>query len=83
MAITEAELIENLKKENQEFEKLVIEHDDLKKKIKELDKGKFHNTDEDTEIIRLKKLKLKSKDEMHKMLTEYRAKNAELSSTSK
>ena len=74
MTISEEKLAINLKKENVEFRKLAVEHEDLKKRIREMDKNKFLTPDQEAEITSLKKLKLRGKEKMHKILAEYRRK---------
>lgn len=76
VAISESELTENLKNENEEFRKLSEEHEDLKKKIKELEKSKLLTPEQEIEIARLKKIKLKGKDKIYQILSEYRQKMA-------
>jgi len=74
VTISEEKLAINLKKENVEFRKLAVEHEDLKKRIREMDKNKFLTPDQEAEITSLKKLKLRGKEKMHKILAEYRRK---------
>jgi len=72
MDFKEEELVEKLKKENEEFAKAKQAHADLAKQLEELEKKPFVTPQDETEIKILKKKKLAYKDQMEKILVQYR-----------
>jgi uncharacterized protein YdcH (DUF465 family) len=72
MVAKEEELIERLIRENEEFLKAKQLHIQLAKQLEELEKRPFLTPQDEIEIKILKKKKLASKDQMEKILTQYR-----------
>jgi uncharacterized protein YdcH (DUF465 family) len=72
MATREEELIERLIKENEEFSNAKQTHVQLAKQLDELEKKPFLTAQDEMEIKILKKRKLAAKDQMEKILMQYR-----------
>jgi uncharacterized protein YdcH (DUF465 family) len=72
MVIKEQELIERLTRENEGFSKAKQIHTQLSKQLEELEKKPFVTPQDEVEIKILKKKKLAAKDEMEKILMQYR-----------
>lgn len=70
--MTEQEIIELLKKENEEFRKLEEEHKNLKNNLVEIDRKVYLTTEEEVERKKLQKLKLIKKDRMAELIREYK-----------
>ncbi len=70
--LKEQEIIELLRRENEEFRKLEQEHRSLDNTLKELESKKYLSADEEMEIHRIKKLKLSKKDRMLELIEEYK-----------
>jgi len=68
----EEELIERLMHENEEFKKAKQIHTDLAKQLEELEKKPFLTPQDELDIKILKKKKLACKDQMEKILAQYR-----------
>lgn len=68
----EQEIIEFLRRENEEFRRLEQEHRSLDNTIKELEAKKFLTAEDEMEIHNLKKLKLSKKDRMLELIQEYK-----------
>jgi hypothetical protein len=68
----EQEIIEILRKDNEEFRKLEEEHRELEAKLSELDSKHFLSPEEEMEIKSIKKQKLTRKDRMAELIREYR-----------
>jgi len=68
----EEELIEKLMKENEEFSKIKQAHSQLGKQLDELEKKPFLTPQDEVEIKIIKKKKLALKDQMEKILMQYR-----------
>jgi len=62
--------ISELKQNNAHFSKIFHDHNELDQKIQDAEKGRVGMSDTDIEIMKKKKLLLK--DEMFKMILEYR-----------
>jgi len=74
--MTEEEVIELLKKENEEFRKIENEHRILDERIMEIDKKIYLTTEEELEKKKLQKQKLVKKDRLAELVREYKkAKN--------
>lgn len=71
--MTEQEVIETLKRENEEFRKLYQEHRELDLTLAELDKKHYLSPEEETEIHRMKKEKLYKKDKIVEHIRNYKA----------
>lgn len=65
------DLIERVKRENEEFRTLYLEHTILEKKLSEFSKSKYLTSEEDIERKRLQKVKLSGKDRMAEILKQY------------
>lgn len=72
MTTKEEELIERLTRENEEFSKVKQAHGHLAKQLEELEKKPFLTPQDETEIRIIKKRKLALKDQMEKILVQYR-----------
>ena len=68
----EEELIERLMRENEEFLKIKQAHSQLGKQLDELGKKPFLTPQDEMEIKIIKKKKLALKDQMEKILLQYR-----------
>jgi len=72
MKANEEELIGKLMKENEEFRKAKQTHSELAKQLDEMEKKSFLTPQDEMEIKILKKKKLAYKDQMEKILLQYR-----------
>jgi len=72
MGTGEADLIETLTRENEEFRKVKEQHGQHAKHLDELEKKPFLTPQDEVEIKILKKKKLACKDQMEKILSEHR-----------
>jgi uncharacterized protein YdcH (DUF465 family) len=72
MVTKEEELIERLMRENEEFSKVKQAHVQLAKQLEELEKKPFLTSQDEMEIKIIKKKKLALKDQMEKILVQYR-----------
>jgi uncharacterized protein YdcH (DUF465 family) len=72
MTSKEEELIERLMRENEEFLKAKQSHSQLAKQLEELEKKPFLTPQNEMEIKIIKKKKLALKDQMEKILVQYR-----------
>ncbi len=72
MAIKEEELVERLMRENEEFLKAKQTHRQLAIQLEELEKKPFLTPQDEIEIKIIKKKKLSLKDQMEKILMQYR-----------
>ncbi len=72
MKIREEELIERLMRESEEFLKAKQTHGQLAKQLEELEKKPFLTPQDEVEIKIIKKKKLALKDQMEKILIQYR-----------
>lgn len=70
--MSDEEIIETLKRDNEEFRKLYQEHRDLDGMLSELDKKHFLTTEEEVELHRLKKEKLLKKDRIAELVKNYK-----------
>lgn len=71
----EQEIVEALKKENEEFIKLSEEHRNLDVLLAEIDSKRYLTPDEEIERKKMQKLKLAKKDRMAELIKEYRKTN--------
>jgi uncharacterized protein YdcH (DUF465 family) len=67
------DIISILKQKNAHFDKLFEKHNELDQKIKDIDEGREHASD--MEVETMKKEKLSLKDEVYKMIMEYKKEN--------
>jgi hypothetical protein len=72
MAVREEELIERLMKENEDFLKAKQSHAQLTRQLEDLENRPFLTPQDETEIKILKKRKLVYKDQMERILMQYR-----------
>ena len=72
MAIKEEELVEKVMKENGEFSKAKQMHAELSQQLDEFERKPFLTPQEEIEIKVLKKRKLACKDQMEKILIQFR-----------
>ncbi len=72
MTVKEEELIERLIRENEDFLKAKQAHTQLARQLEELGNKPFLTLQDEMEIKILKKKKLASKDQMEKILIQYR-----------
>jgi len=72
MTVKEEELIERLIRENEDFLKAKQAHTQLARQLEELENKPFLTSQDEMEIKILKKKKLASKDQMEKILIQYR-----------
>jgi hypothetical protein len=70
--VKEQEIVELLKKENDEFRKLSEEHRSLDMVLAEIDSKRFLTQDEEIERKRIQKQKLMKKDQMAAFVREYK-----------
>tara|TARA_B100000686_G_scaffold54863_1_gene59114 strand:+ start:368 stop:595 length:228 start_codon:yes stop_codon:yes gene_type:complete len=68
-----ADLLEKVQKENEEFRGLYKEHTSLKQKVEEFNKMKLITTQQEIEKKKQQKQKLSLKDRMEKILSEYQS----------
>lgn len=68
----EQEIVDKLKKENEEFKKLSEEHRNLDGLLTEIDNKRYLTTEEEVERKRIQKLKLLRKDRMAELIREYK-----------
>ena len=68
----EQEIVDQLKKENNEFKKLSEEHRNLDGLLAEIDNKRYLTPEEEVERKRIQKLKLLRKDRMAELIREYK-----------
>lgn len=71
----DTELVERVRRESEEFNKLYLEHLALEKQLEELAQLKYLNAQEEMEKKRLQKIKLAGKDRMAAILQDFKNKN--------
>jgi uncharacterized protein len=71
-ALKENEIIELLKKENEEFRRLSEEHRNLDMLLSEIDNRRYLTPDEEIERKKMQKQKLLKKDRMAAFVREYK-----------
>ena len=72
MTTKEEELIERLMRENEDFLKAKQAHTELARQLEELEKKPFITSQDEMEIKILKKKKLAWKDQMERILMQFR-----------
>jgi uncharacterized protein YdcH (DUF465 family) len=70
--LKEQEVVESLKKENEEFRKLLEDHHGLEGILAEIDKKVYLTPEEEIERKKMQKLKLAKKDRMAELIRDYR-----------
>lgn len=68
----EEEIIETLKRDNEEFRKLYQEHRELDTMLSEMDKKHYLTPEEEFQIHRMKKEKLCKKDKIAELIKNYK-----------
>ena len=68
----EQEIVEFLKKDDEEFRKLLEEHHSLEGILAEMDKKVYLTPEEEVERKKMQKLKLFKKDKMAEMIRDYK-----------
>ncbi|MEW6215470.1 MAG: DUF465 domain-containing protein [Nitrospirota bacterium] len=68
----EHEIVELLKKENEEFRRLTEEHRNLERLLEEIDSKRYLTPDEEIERKKIQKQKLIKKDRMAELIREYK-----------
>ena len=72
----EQEIIERLKKENEEFRKVLEEHHGLDATLAEIDRKVYLTPEEEVERKKLQKQKLAKKDKMAEYIRDFKKANA-------
>ena len=70
--LKEQEIVEQLKRENEEFMKLTEEHKDLENILEEFDRKRYLTSEEEIERKRIQKQKLLKKDRMAELIRNYK-----------
>jgi len=73
MGLTQDELKAHLMETNEEFRRLAAQHSEYKRKLEDLASRHYLTAEEQIEEVRIKKLKLHLKDQMERILSQYRA----------
>lgn len=73
MEMTQEELKARLMESNEEFRRLAAQHAEYKRKVELLESKPHLTPEEEVEEIRLKKLKLRLKDQMAAIMSQYMA----------
>jgi uncharacterized protein YdcH (DUF465 family) len=73
LLMKDEEIIETLKRENEEFRKLYQEHRELDSMLSEIDKKHYVTPEEELEIHRLKKEKLSKKDKIAELIKNFKS----------
>ena len=68
----EEDIVEILKKENEEFRRIYQEHRELDSQLLEFNKKHYLTPEEETEMHRIKKEKLYKKDKIAELIREYK-----------
>ncbi|GAB4417937.1 MAG: DUF465 domain-containing protein [Thermodesulfovibrionales bacterium] len=68
----EEEIVEILRREDEEFKRLDDEHKNLEHLLSEIDRKVYLTADEEVERKRIQKLKLIKKDRMAELIREYK-----------
>ena len=70
--MTDEEIVEALKKVNDDFKKLCQEHKELNGQLDELNKKHYLSTEEEIEKKRMQKEKLNRKDKIAELVRDYK-----------
>ena len=73
MGNTQDELKAHLMETNEEFRRLASQHSEYKRRLEDLASRHYLSGEEQVEEVRLKKMKLRLKDQMERILSQYRA----------
>jgi uncharacterized protein YdcH (DUF465 family) len=74
--LREEEIVELLKKENEDFRKLTEEHRDLEELLEKIDSKRYLTPEEEVERKKIQKQKLLKKDKMAALVREYKKAHA-------
>jgi len=72
----EEDIIEILKKDNEEFSRIYNEHRKLDSQLAEFNKKPYLTPEEDLEMLKIKKEKLYKKDKLAELIKEYKRQHA-------
>ncbi len=70
--MTDEEIVEALKQQNEEFKKLYTEHKELNLQLDELNKKHYLTPEEEFDRKRMQKEKLQRKDRIAELIREYK-----------
>ncbi|MBF0505327.1 MAG: DUF465 domain-containing protein [Nitrospirae bacterium] len=70
--MSDDEIIETLKRDNEEFRKLYQEHRELDGMLSELDKKHYLTPEEEFQVQRMKKEKLSKKDKIAELIKHFK-----------
>jgi uncharacterized protein YdcH (DUF465 family) len=70
--MSDEEIIETLKRDNEEFRKLFREHRELDSMLADLDKKHYLTSEEELEVHRMKKEKLSKKDKIAELIKNFK-----------
>ncbi len=73
--MNEQEIIETLRRENEEFQRLEAEHRQLEEQLEALGSKPYLTAEEEMEIKKIKKQKLAKKDRMAELIRQYKRGN--------
>jgi uncharacterized protein YdcH (DUF465 family) len=73
MGLNQDELRAHLMETNEEFRRLAAQHMEHKRKLEELSSRHYLSDQEQLEEVQLKKMKLRLKDQMERIMSQYRA----------
>lgn len=71
--MNDEEIIETLKRENEEFRRVYQEHRDLDSMLSEFNKKHYLTTEEELEVHRMKKEKLSRKDKIAELIKNFKS----------
>ncbi|MBF0559164.1 MAG: DUF465 domain-containing protein [Nitrospirae bacterium] len=71
--MSDEEIIETLKRDNEEFRKLYQEHRELDSMLSEFNKKHYLTAEEEVEVHRLKKEKLSKKDKIAELVKNFKS----------
>ena len=71
--MSDEEIIETLKKENEEFRRVYQEHRELDSMLSEFNKKHYFTPEEEIEMHRMKKEKLSKKDKIAELIKNYKS----------
>ncbi len=72
MSLSDPKIAEELIAQNEQFRHLHQQHIDFENQLKEFESRPYLSTEDELEAKRLKKLKLQGKDQMEKIIREFK-----------
>lgn len=72
MVLSDVKVAEELKKENESFKQLFEQHIDFENELKKYKNRSYLSPEEQIEVKRIKKMKLLGKDQMEKLIREFK-----------